>query len=205
MTVRTLAALALLAGCTETHKLPAGPGSSQPDLYECEFVDTALGADDEALGTTPSAVAAAFDGQSVHDAIWSRDGSATTATLDLTLDLGQALLRESAGCGMAYIAIPAQAVLATDDGGLTGTWALELQVSEDGSVQGYGSIDASALGGSFEPRALDPNEIRRGFALDLAGSSDGSLEATVLDETEGDDGSVAWAGVEPVLELIEGT
>ncbi len=196
--------LAVLIGCSREEPAPhkSTPDTGDTLMYQCNYTDTALAADDAALGTTPADIQAELDGLHEHPATWADDGSTAVASVDITVDTTQAILRESEGCG-SYIAIPATVSLDTDDGGISAVFDMELEISE-GGLAAYATIDESELGGSWTPPALDANESRRGISLRLE-RGDNGLVGQLMDETEGDDGTVAWAGAEVVLELGEGT
>lgn len=200
--MRRLIPLALLLACDPADKNEPTTGDTL--IYECKYTDTVLGAGDEALGTTPTAIADVLEGTTEHAATWIDGGAQTTATLDLALDLTGAMLRESPGCG-DHIEIPGTASLSTADGGIDSlTVDVLLSWVADGSASASGDFEPSDVSGTWTPRALEPNESRIGLTLGISRSAGGALTATLNDSTEGNDGQVAWASFETVLELDEG-
>lgn len=171
-------------------------------MYRCDYTETALAPDDPALDTTAAAIGSSLDGVFTHAATWA-DGTPVAATMDLSLALDGALLRQG-GCG-DHIAIPAVAVIDTADGGFDAlTFDVELQVVTGGSIGGWATIDAADVTGSWVPRALEPNETRLGVSLRLEGSVDAPA-AVVSDDTEGSDATAAWSASDPILTLGEGS
>ena len=185
---------ALLLGCTEQ--------PLEPDIAWCDYTETALNPDEEALGTTPAALEAALNGLTEHPATWVSDGAATGATLDIALDTAQATLNESDTCGDAFVAIPATVTLSTDDGGLYGVvFDVDVRVYEGGVADLDGTIQPEDLAGTRTPDPLESNETRRGVTLSLQWTEGGAPSGDLFDEIEGEDEDTAWATSVQVLSI----
>ena len=195
-TAPLLFSLAALAACSE------GDFRFDDAIGVCDYEDRALGWDEASpAGVVPADLLAVAEG--THDLVgtWVDGGATVDATATISRYGDGAIYRENTSGGCAsYVAVPVAFAFETADGAFDEAGAA---LGVDGAAGGASLLvradfDPDALGGSYTPMPAE-GEARR-VSLELLFQAAGVTGAVHL-QTEGEDGDVAWAATEPVLEL----
>lgn len=207
--MKTIPLLALLAltGCFINDKDSGDTGLLDSSGPSCEDTPTAIDLDEAtALGVSGQDLLDLAGAVPETELYWVDGGAVTGLSIGVSY-AGEArwVISEEVPCtgpgdcpAIAVICddrleVDVAVTFATDDGAFDETWAATLSSTDGQTATFSAAIDPDALGGTWTPESLDPDQYDS-FSVSASGRFDeGGPSGAISAQGTGTDGDVAWA------------